>query len=238
MLAEAAGLQEIRVKRVRGARFVLTARPGTCGSASLPRPMARVEGLTFAFGARTVLKDVSFFARSGQVVRITGANGSGKSTLLACVAGALRIRVGRVWLDRSHAAPGYVPQEGGLFSALSVGANIELAADLSKLPRAEREESVRRAAERLGLELIVGRLVHQLSGGMRRRVAVACSIVHRPNVLVLDEPDAGLDADGQAAIGRIIQETCDDAGVALFASHSPEWAPSMVGPRTVVEVTL
>ncbi|MBL9142018.1 MAG: ATP-binding cassette domain-containing protein, partial [Phycisphaerae bacterium] len=184
-LAEAAGLQDIWVERVRGARFVLSARPAALEALAVRRPMARAEQVEFSFGSRAVLSGVSFVARSGEVVEVTGTNGSGKSTLLACLAGALPVRVGRVWVDGTRCAPGYVPQNGGLFSALSAGANLELAARLGGVPPGKRESRVRSVVELLGLQDHVRMPVQQMSGGMRRRTEIACAVVHDPAVLIL-----------------------------------------------------
>lgn len=238
MLAEAAGLRDIQVKRVCGARFVLTARPDVEATAELARPLVRVESISFAYGAQHVFANVSFVARSRQMVRVTGANGSGKSTLLACVAGALQPAAGTAWVDRTQTPPGYLPQEGGLFAALDGRANLELAASLSGIRPQDRSARIRETAQLLGLESHLRVPVHQLSGGQRRRVAIACSIVHDPNVLIVDEPDAGLDGVGRMALATVIARVIAKGGTVLAASHTRDWSEGVPGIERVVEVAL
>jgi ABC-2 type transport system ATP-binding protein len=238
MLAEAAGLRDIQVRRVCGARFVLTARPDPDPTALQARPMARAESISFAYGKQRVFSDVSFVARSRELVRITGANGSGKSTLLACVAGALQPAQGTLWVDRTQAPPGYLPQEGGLFAALGGQANLELAASLSGVRPQDQPARIRHTAELLGLQSHLHTPVHQLSGGQRRRVAIACSIVHDPNVLIVDEPDAGLDQVGRTALATVIARVVAKGGTVLAASHTRDWCDRVPGIGRVVEVAL
>lgn len=219
MMAEAAGLEDVQVARLRGARFVLSGRPGPQAALQQGRPMLRVSDLCFSYGQRSVLRGVNLTGRAGQCLLVSGANGAGKSTLLACVAGVLPTTQGQIWLDRTQTAPGYLPQEGGLFSALSAASNLQIAGRLAGLKEAGLEAAVRQAVEEWGLSQHVQRPVHTLSGGLRRRVALACTLVHQPNALVLDEPDAGLDVQGLEALARAVSRTVHAGGLAMVATH-------------------
>jgi energy-coupling factor transporter ATP-binding protein EcfA2/ubiquinone/menaquinone biosynthesis C-methylase UbiE len=237
-LAEAAGLQDIWVERVRGARLVLSARPAAPGLPVRPRPMARAEHVGFSFDTRTVFSGVSFVARSGEIVEVTGPNGSGKSTLLACLAGALPVRVGRTWVDRTSSVPGYVPQNGGLLSALSASANLELAARLSGVHRRERESRVRDTIELFGLTDHAHKSVQLMSGGVKRRTEIACAFVHEPSVVILDEPETGLDASGLEALNRVLTRVIVVGGIAIIASHNREWLSHVHDSSRRVRVAL
>ncbi|MEI6474243.1 MAG: ATP-binding cassette domain-containing protein [Planctomycetota bacterium] len=237
-VAEAAGLLDIRVRRVRGARFVLTGVPGPSQPIPAGRPLARAEGISFSYGARHVLSAVSFVARSGELVHVTGANGSGKSTLLACMVGALTPSAGRAWIDRTALLPGFHPQEGGLFSALSVVANLETAARLAQVPAAERSAAVARCMREFGLEDHATRRVDRLSGGLRRRTALACAVIHTPVVLVLDEPDAGLDVGGREALVRAVESVLSRRGTVILATHASSWLDALPSFARRVEVNL
>ena len=237
-MAEAAGLIDIQVRRVRGARFVLTGVPGPLQPQSTGRPLARAEGIGFSYGTRSVLAEVNFVARSGELVHITGANGSGKSTLLACMVGALKPAAGRAWIDQTALLPGYHPQEGGLFSALSVVANLETAARLARVPAGDRSSAVARCLVDFGLTEHAQHRVDRLSGGLKRRTALACAVIHSPIVLVLDEPDAGLDALGREALVRTVEGVLQRRGTVILASHAASWMQGLAATTPRVEVCL
>jgi ABC-type nitrate/sulfonate/bicarbonate transport system ATPase subunit len=223
-MAEAAGLERISVRRVRGARFVLCAAPGAApDTTGVGRPLLRGEGLHVGFSSRIVLRDVSLVARAREMVLVSGPNGAGKSTLLSCIAGAILPRQGQVWCDATCGPPGFHPQEGGLFSALSVSGNIEIFARLAGVNRVQRAGVVREALARFGLIEHEGRAVHALSGGLLRRAAIAASFVHSPLIAILDEPDAGLDGWGREALVGAIRDVLRRDGTVILASHAPTW---------------
>lgn len=181
---------------------------------------------------------VNFVARSGDLVHVTGANGSGKSTLLACMVGALKPSAGQAWIDRTALLPGFHPQEGGLFSVLSVAANLESAARLAKVPSAQQPSAVMRGLSDFGLQLHASQRVDRLSGGLRRRAALACAMIHSPSILVLDEPDAGLDSGGREALVRAIEAVLVRRGAVILASHAPSWLHDQQSFAKRVEVCL
>lgn len=217
-LAEAAGWREVRVVRVRGARFVVSGLPGQAPPAR--RPMLRAEEVQVARGKRTVVRGFSASAHSGQLMLVRGPNGSGKSTLLRALAGAARPAAGLLWVDRVSGPPGFLPQEGGLMNGLTASQCVRLAADVARVPRAQREDAVRDAIAMLALGGVAGRRVSALSGGERKRVAIAMSVVHRPQVLLLDEPDGELDADGRETLARLVRSVLDRGGVTVAAAHT------------------
>jgi ABC-type multidrug transport system ATPase subunit len=185
-----------------------------------------------------VLADVNFVARSGELIHVIGANGSGKSTLLACMVGALQPAAGRAWIDQTALLPGYHPQEGGLFSALSVVANLETSAHLARVPAVDRSSSVARCLVDFGLTEHAHYRVDRLSGGLKRRTALACAVIHSPIVLVLDEPDAGLDALGREALVRTVEAVLQRRGTVILASHASSWLQGLATTAPRVEVCL
>lgn len=218
--AEAAGLLEVRIRRVRGARFVLSGTPGPAPVAG--RPLVRADGVTVRYGPRTALADVSLVVHAGEVLMVEGPNGAGKSTLLGCLVGARVPCAGTAWRDRSGAPVGFHPQDGGLFPALDVAANLATFARAAGMRAPAREAAVREALARFGLDAHASMPVTRLSGGLRRRAALAACLVHRPSVAVLDEPDAGLDAAGHEALIREIDAIAARGGAVVVASHAPE----------------
>jgi ABC-type multidrug transport system ATPase subunit len=134
---------------------------------------------------------------------------------------------GRAWVDRSGGHIGIHPQDGGLISTLSVEGNIQLAATLAGMRGQVAHQAIRRALGAWGLESSATAPARRLSGGEARRAALAATFVHGPRVIVLDEPDAGLDAHGRAALAACMERTLVEGGAVLMAAHSTDVLQSL-----------
>ena len=180
------------------------------------RPDARLscEGLCADRGRREVVHEVSLELRAGEIVALLGPNGAGKSTLLDALAGAIPASAGRV---RRRGRVAIALQSPDLASR-SVRATVSVALAWWGVPRAERAPRAREALRGLGAEHLAGRPASTLSGGERRRVHLARALAVAPDVLLLDEPFAGLDAETRASL-------LEDAVSAL---RSPERATLVV----------
>lgn len=229
--AEAAGIREINIRRLSFGRFMLSGKPGPVPAR---RPTVRATDLSVSFGTLRVLHSASLEGHAGEVVAVRGPNGVGKSTLLACLVGARRPDRGHIWADRSLGSVGFHPQEGGLFAELDARANIATFARIAGVRATELDGAVRDAIGRWGLAGCSGRPVSKLSGGLRRRAALAACLAHQPHLLVLDEPEAGLDADGRDALWRHVRHVTAAGGTAIVSCHDPAAAIAIGG--TVVEL--
>ena len=156
--------------------------------------LLRCEHLTVRRGKRDVVSDVSAELRAGEIVALLGPNGAGKSTLLDALAGALSPAEGRI---ERHGRVGIALQSPDL-ARRTVLANVLLALAWWGVPRSERSERARDALRAIGADHLAQRRAATLSGGERRRVHLARAIAVRPDVLMLDEPFAGLDAEVRA----------------------------------------
>lgn len=230
--AEAAGLTDIEVRRWRGGRFVLSARPGCAPSAN--RPLLRATAVSFSYPGTPVLHDYSVVLRAGGLVLLHGSNGSGKTTILRILAGALEPASGRVWCDRIRGAVGFLPQQNSLFSALDIGANIDTFQRLADVPLRDREFRARAAIAHFGLQDLLARGIGQLSIGQARRAALATVFASAGAVVLLDEPDAGLDAAGRQALGQAVARHCANGGAIMIATHQDAWIESMCDASSIV----
>lgn len=173
-----------------------------------------VEHLSVHYGASEVLRDVSLRVEPGEIVAIVGPNGSGKTTLLRVIVGATALASGRV-----AAAPGlvmgYVPQRLHVDPTLPI-----TVARFLRLPGGAARADMRAALARAGVGELANRQMSQLSGGQLQRVLLARALVARPQLLLLDEPTAGLDQPGSAAFYQLIDEVRRETGCAvLMISH-------------------
>ncbi|HEX9398703.1 MAG TPA: ABC transporter ATP-binding protein [Anaeromyxobacter sp.] len=203
-------------------------------SASGDAPRLVVEDVALRRGGREVLRGVSLEVRRGEIFGLLGPNGAGKSTLFAILAGLLRPDGGRFLLDGREIAPGaralraragFVFQEPGLDGKLSAEENLRLAAALHRVRRAEARSRIARLLESAGLAARAQERVERLSGGMRRRLELARSLVHAPELLVMDEPTVGLDAAAFRAFWDGIETLRRADGLTVvLTTHRPDEA--------------
>lgn len=160
-----------------------------------------IDDLAMGFGAgKDVLRGVSVSVARGEFVTVIGPSGSGKSTVLNAVSGLQVPRAGRVEMDGQavrgvNTAVGYMTQGDTLLPWRTVADNIELPLKMRKFPKAERKALVDSTLEMLELTDAAGQYPAQLSGGMRRRALLGRSMVYKPQMLLMDEPFAALDAE-------------------------------------------
>lgn len=165
--------------------------------------MLIAEGISFSYGERTVLKDISLTVARGERVVLTGHNGSGKSSLALTLAGVAKADAGEAIVSvmgrvDSDGLIGLVPQEPENFLlATSVERELAYAMENAGVPVDEMRRRVRETAAALGIDDLLDAVPSELSGGMQARVAIASVMVLYPHYLVLDEPDAFLDVEGR-----------------------------------------
>ncbi len=202
-------------------------------------PVLVAEGVERNYGARQVLGGVSFQIMPGERLALTGPSGSGKSTLLNCIGGVDRpdagtIRLGATRLDQIDGTQlarlrrekiGTIFQFFHLLPTLTVAENIELPLRLLQTTPAEIEARVTALLTRVGLSHQAEALPSQLSGGEQQRVAIARALVHRPALVLADEPTGNLDSASGARILELLREITDESGQALvLVTHSEEAA--------------
>ncbi len=199
--------------------------------------MIRLDKVSKAYGERSILRECSFEVRKGETVVVIGASGSGKSTLLRMIIGLARPDSGRVYVDGQEVARlrrkelqalrsrmGYLFQTGALINWLTVGGNVALPlVETRKLPPDEVAERVDKALSLVGLAGTRDMSPGQLSGGMRKRVGLARSLVTEPEIILYDEPTTGLDPVTAHIIDQLIIDLRGKLGVtSVVVSHDME----------------
>jgi ABC-2 type transport system ATP-binding protein len=206
-----------------------TADPRATGSPERgPRPLA-VQGLSHAFGERQALREVSFGLERGDRTLLLGLNGAGKTTLFSLItrlynhrSGSIRIFGWEIKQKPSEALArlGVVFQQPTLDLDLSVAQNLFYHAALHGLRRREAAIRIRHEIERVGLTDRMREHARTLSGGQRRRVEIARALIHRPKLLLLDEPTVGLDVASRQFMLDHVRRLCREDGLAvLWATH-------------------
>jgi heme ABC exporter ATP-binding subunit CcmA len=193
-------------------------------------------GLRQRYGTRTVLGPLDLVLEAGESLAVLGENGSGKTTLLRLLATATRPSGGKLRLFGLDASTqraelrrriGYLGDVAGHYPALSALENLEFFCDLHGIERSSAVETL----EVVGLTAVASKRAAELSRGMAQRLGLARAILHSPELLVLDEPDAGLDEEGREVLGRVA------AGKTLvLATHDRELAARLCSRRLDLSV--
>jgi zinc transport system ATP-binding protein len=197
-------------------------------------PMVRLEGASIGYDRRTVLRDVDLLVEPGEVVALLGPNGSGKSTLVRGMLGLARVTAGRVELFgqpvarlRDRWRVGYVPQRHA--SASGLPTTVQEVVSSGRLPRlrpwqrfrAVDREQVAAAIETVGLSGMERSSMLELSGGQQRRALIARALAAEADLLILDEPTAGVDAASQESLARTVERLAEGGATILYITHEP-----------------
>lgn len=199
------------------------------------------RGITQRFGDRLVLDDVDLEVPPGRVIGLLGPNGAGKTTLMRILFGVLSPDAGTVeWrggpaTDEDRRSWGYMPQERGLYRDMRVIDQVSWIGRLHGLDRRTAGARAQHLLEQLGIGDRAGDKVLQLSGGMAQRVQLAAAMVHEPDVLVLDEPFAGLDPVAVDFLSRVITDHVRDGRNLLFSSHQLDLVEDLCETITLID---
>ena len=192
-----------------------------------PSPVVEVNDLSFSYGTNQVLNGLSLSVMEGEIFGVLGANGSGKTTLMRMMVGLLNRDVGTLEVYGESPSPrqagrvGYMPQLNALYQELSVRENVDFFARMYGMSdRGSRTQSVDDAIELVDLTSQVGDPILKLSGGMRQRVSLAIALVHRPALLLLDEPTVGLDPDLRVMFWEHFRRMAESGATIMISSHT------------------
>jgi len=187
-----------------------------------------VEGLTKSYGATRALDGVDLRVEAGTILGLLGPNGAGKTTLVSIVSGLRRPDAGRVEVcgldvaqepQRTRRLIGIAPQDTGVYLSLRVRDNLRFFAGLAGLSRSQSAARIDEVAGALGLTALLDRRAAQLSGGERRRLHTAIALLHRPALVLLDEPTTGADVVTRTQILDLVRGLADDGSAVVYSTH-------------------
>ncbi len=207
-------------------------------------PLLTAQGLRKAYGQRVAVHDVSLDLRAGELLALLGPNGAGKSTTVGLLCGLLEPDAGHIELAGATRAQGeaaykrrigLVPQEIGLHETLSARHNVELFAALYGVPAAQRRARADAVLAQVGLAERAGEAPQRFSGGMKRRLNIACALVHQPDLVVLDEPTAGVDPQSRNAIFDGLEQLRAAGKALIYTTHYMEEAERLADRIVIVD---
>lgn len=197
--------------------------------------VANVLNLTRKFGDNVAINNISFSIEKGSIVGLVGPDGAGKTTLIRLLLGLLLPTSGLINVlglnpvnqtDEIHKIVGYMPQKFGLYEDLTVLENLELYANLKGLDKYEKKESFRTLLNFTNLKTFTDRLAGRLSGGMKQKLGLACSLLGKPKFLLLDEPGVGVDPISRRELMSMVRNLSGDGMTILWSTSYLDEAES------------
>src|SRR6185436_1395657 len=198
--------------------------------------LLQVSGLSKAFGEVRAVSDVCLEVRAGEIYGLLGPNGAGKTTTISMISGLLRPDAGKVAVDgadfwsnpaRAQRIMGVVPQEIALYEELSGRENLEFWGRLAGLSASVAKTRAGEVLEALTLADRAKDAVKNYSGGMKRRINIGCALMHRPKLLLLDEPTVGIDPQARMNILEFVKKLSADGTAILYTTHYLEEAEAL-----------
>jgi ABC-2 type transport system ATP-binding protein len=189
--------------------------------------IVQVEHLSHKYSTSWAIRDINMEIDRNGIVGLLGSNGAGKSTTMNIMCGVLNQTEGRVLINGIdlRAEPelaktqiGFLPQLPPLYMDLTVDEYLIFTADLRRMPKKQIKSALEEAKERCGIAHFSNRLIKNLSGGYRQRVGIAQAIIHKPKLVIMDEPTNGLDPNQITEVRALIKEIATDRAV-IFSSH-------------------
>ena len=203
------------------------------------KPLLQTDKLVKIYGGRAVVNGVDINCRRGEIVGLLGPNGAGKTTSFYMIVGLVRPDGGRVHFEdrdvtslamykRARMGMGYLPQEESIFRKLTVEENLMAILETTSLGRKERKARCAELLSQFGIEHVARQIALTLSGGEKRRLTIARSLVTNPSLIMLDEPFSGVDPIAVAEIQQIIEKLRDQGLAILITDHNVRETLSIV----------
>ena len=206
--------------------------------------MIEVEGLRKSFGELVAVDDVSFSVNPGEIFGLLGPNGAGKTTTINMICGVLRPDGGRVvihdrdiWIEPKKVKQtlGVVPQEIAVYEDLSARDNLSFWGSLYGLSGKSLKNRVNESLTRVGLSDRATDKVKNFSGGMKRRLNLCMGLLHRPQVLLLDEPTVGIDPQARLNILEVVRDVAASGTTVLYTTHYMDEAQDLCDRIAIID---
>ena len=205
-------------------------------------PALEIDQLTKRFGTREALRGVSFRLEAGERLAFLGPNGAGKTTLIRSIAARTSPSGGSIKIfgqspndSRTHQLIGFVPQEIALYGDLTARQNLKAFGRFYGLKGTLLRQRLSWALEWTGLADRANELVRNFSGGMKRRINIACGVLHRPQLILLDEPTVGVDPQSREHIFGMLDKLNDAGTAILLTTHNLDEAQSRSDRIVVID---
>ena len=193
---------------------------------------------------KRAVDNISLHVKSGEIFGFIGHNGAGKTTTIKSVVGILDFTEGEILVDnisiKSNSVAckeimAYIPDNPDLYEALTGIQYLSFIADIYKISKVEREEAIRYYGDKLELTKYLGDLISSYSHGMKQKLAIISALIHKPKLLVLDEPFVGLDPKAAHTLKELMKELCSKGSAIFFSTHVLEVAEKLCDRIAIIK---
>lgn len=205
--------------------------------------MLKIEHLTKKYGDKKAVDNLSLHIEKGEIYGFIGHNGAGKTTTIKCCAGILNFEEGEIFVDgisvkenpiEVKRRTAYIPDNPELYEFLSGIKYLNFIADIYGVPEGERDVLIKKYGDIFELTAELAKPVSEYSHGMKQKLAVISALIHKPRLMLLDEPFVGLDPKASHALKQIMKEICASGGAIFFSTHILEVAEKLCDKIAII----
>lgn len=225
--------------------FVIACYIITITSISEVIVMLEIKNFSKAYKqGKKAVDNISLTINSGDIFGFIGHNGAGKTTTIKSVVGILEFTEGEIIIDgisikdnpiECKNKMAYIPDNPDLYEALTGIQYLSFISDIYGVSKSQREELIKKYADKLELTRYLGDLISSYSHGMKQKLAVISALIHKPKLLVLDEPFVGLDPKAAHTLKEIMKEICDEGSAIFFSTHVLEVAEKLCNKIAIIK---
>lgn len=204
----------------------------------------RIEHLTKKYGAKTAVDDLSLHIQKGEIYGFIGHNGAGKTTTLKACCGIHRFDEGDIWVDGTSIRTdplsckkklAYIPDNPDIYEFMTGIKYLNFIADMYRVPKEERNSRIHEYADKFELTDALADPVSSYSHGMKQKLAVISAWIHRPQLIIMDEPFVGLDPKASHLLKEMMREHCGRGGAIFFSTHVLEVAEKLCDKIAIIK---
>ncbi|HZJ75278.1 MAG TPA: ABC transporter ATP-binding protein [Clostridia bacterium] len=205
--------------------------------------MLKIEGLTKKYGDKKAVDNLSLHIQKGEIYGFIGHNGAGKTTTIKSCAGILNFEGGEIYVDGISVKENpievkrqiaYIPDNPSIYEFLSGIKYLNFIADIYRVTEAERNMLIKKYGDIFELTADLAKPVSEYSHGMKQKLVVISALIHKPRLMMLDEPFVGLDPKSTHALKLIMREICDNGGAIFFSTHILEVAEKLCDKIAII----
>ncbi|MDD6811920.1 MAG: ABC transporter ATP-binding protein [Lachnospiraceae bacterium] len=207
--------------------------------------MLTIQNLTKHYkGSHKGITNLTLEIEAGDIYGFIGHNGAGKTTTIKCIAGIHGFDEGEIWIDGLSVKTdpfackqrlAYIPDNPDLYEYMTGIQYLNFIADIFRVSAAEREARIQKYADAFDITASLGDLISSYSHGMKQKLAIISALVHKPKLLILDEPFVGLDPKASVALKEIMHQICEDGGAIFFSTHVLDVAEKLCNKVAIIK---
>ncbi|MBQ3196253.1 MAG: ABC transporter ATP-binding protein [Clostridia bacterium] len=206
--------------------------------------MLRIENLTKSYGEKKAVDNLSLHIKAGEIYGFIGHNGAGKTTTIKAACGILQFDSGDIFIDGTSIKTdpllcksklAYIPDNPDLYGFMTGLQFLNFIGDIFKIPTEERKASIKKYADIFGLYDNLSQSVSAYSHGMKQKLAIISALIHKPKLIIMDEPFVGLDPKASHALKQIMAQICAEGGAIFFSTHVLEVAEKLCHKVAIIK---